>query len=585
MTNILKTALLLPLLGSTALAANWQWNNAGPADWNDAANWTADGGVDNDRFVNNGGIATITSNTTIAPIRDLKVAVGAGTTGTINHSAGTATTGGSWMFVGINGGTGNYNLTGGTMLNTGHLRIGGGGGTGTLTASSGSISVGSVRVGDNESIEGSSGVGNFNISGTTVVTSNGEMQVGRLGSVGHVNQTGGTVNVNGGWFGVSNDSPASAGSDYMLSAGDLNLNNGVDGEIGADALGTMFVSGTGKVNGSDLVHVGLRNNGIGVLNMTGGEVNAANGVRLGTDAGATGTIQGDGGTIFAPNINKGNGNGQFNANGVTFKARANQAEILGGGLSTATVEVQAGGLKVDSNGFTITTAVGLDGVGGLTKLGAGMLSLDGANTYTGATLVTSGTLNVMGSVTSDTTVSAGATLTGSGTVTGNVTVNGGTLSPGDEGTGVGTLSVTGSISLTSTSTVSITINDEVAGGFDVINNGGPIDLGGATLTGSFTDAAFMTASDIASLATATRYKFITGAVTGTFGNATALSAGDLAILGLASASEVSLSGQRFLLESGSLSLVPLAAVLVPEPGVTVLGLGALALGLVRRRRA
>ena len=47
------------------------------------------------------------------------------------------------------------------------------------------------------------------------------------------------------------------------------------------------------------------------------------------------------------------------------------------GLSTATVELQAGGLKVDSNSFTIATAVALDGVGGLTKDGAGSLTLLG----------------------------------------------------------------------------------------------------------------------------------------------------------------------------------------------------------------
>jgi fibronectin-binding autotransporter adhesin len=580
MNKILKTALLVPLVASTVQAANFQWNVAGPADWNNAANWLADGGADNDRFVNNGGTATITADTNLL-IRDIKVGLGAGTSGTVNHSAGIASPGsGNWAFIGLEGGTGNYNISGGTLSATARLYIGAGTGTGTLTATGGTVNAGDLKIGDNQDVAGGLGTGFLNVSGSAIINAAAHMQVGRLGSVGHVNQTGGTVNVNGGWFGVANDSAASAGSDYKLSAGELNLNNGVNGEVGADALGTMTVSGTGKINGSNVFHVGLRNGGIGVLNITGGEVNAVNGVSLGTNAGATGTLQGDGGTIFAPTIAKGAGNAQFNANGVTFKARSAQTEILPG-LSTASVELQAGGLKVDSNTFNITTAVGLDGVGGLTKLGAGVLTLSGANTYTGATLVTTGTLNVMGSITSDTTVAAGATLSGSGTITGSVTSTGGNISPGDGGTGIGTLNITGAINLDSASTIAITINDDVAGTLDVINNGGTINLGGAILAGSFTDIAFNTAVDPASLALATRYKIINGAVTGMFGNATPISPGEIALIGLpVGAMSVTLSGQPFYVEIASLSLVP-----IPEPATTSMALAASALFLRRRRRA
>lgn len=55
--------------------------------------------------------------------------------------------------------------------------------------------------------------------------------------------------------------------------------------------------------------------------------------------------------------------------------------------------------------------------GGLVKLGTGMLTLNGTNTYNGATAVSNGTLNVNGVLTNaNITVSAGATLTGSGAI-------------------------------------------------------------------------------------------------------------------------------------------------------------------------
>ena len=59
----------------------------------------------------------------------------------------------------------------------------------------------------------------------------------------------------------------------------------------------------------------------------------------------------------------------------------------------------------------------------------------------------------------------------------------------------------------------------------------------------------------------------TGSVDSTmFGNVTLMSAADTAALGLSGAQyEATFSGQRFWLEVGSINLVPLAPVLIPEP--------------------
>ena len=73
------------------------------------------------------------------------------------------------------------------------------------------------------------------------------------------------------------------------------------------------------------------------------------------------------------------------------------------GLTAA--NVKDGGAIIDSNGFDVTIAQPLvaGGTGGLTKNGAGTVTLSGANTYTGATTVNAGTL-VLGNIADDVVV-------------------------------------------------------------------------------------------------------------------------------------------------------------------------------------
>jgi autotransporter-associated beta strand protein len=56
--------------------------------------------------------------------------------------------------------------------------------------------------------------------------------------------------------------------------------------------------------------------------------------------------------------------------------------------------VQSGGLKINSNGFSVSTGQVLTGTGGLEKSGAGQLTLSGANTYVGTTTVAAGVLRI-----------------------------------------------------------------------------------------------------------------------------------------------------------------------------------------------
>ena len=87
--------------------------------------------------------------------------------------------------------------------------------------------------------------------------------------------------------------------------------------------------------------------------------------------------------------------------------------------------------------------------GGLTKIGAGTLTLTAANTYKGTTVVNAGTLlvnNTTGSGTGTGSVLVSSILGGTGVIGGAVTVNGGgTLAPGANG--IGTLTINNALSL------------------------------------------------------------------------------------------------------------------------------------------
>lgn len=93
---------------------------------------------------------------------------------------------------------------------------------------------------------------------------------------------------------------------------------------------------------------------------------------------------------------------------------------------------------VDTLGYDSTFSNDINGAGGLTKRGEGVLRLTGANTYAGPTTIAGGKLVVNGTLASAVTVQAAGTLGGSGTVA--KVDNHGVLAPGNS---VGTLTVAG----------------------------------------------------------------------------------------------------------------------------------------------
>jgi autotransporter-associated beta strand protein len=121
---------------------------------------------------------------------------------------------------------------------------------------------------------------------------------------------------------------------------------------------------------------------------------------------------------------------------------------------------------------------------GLTKIGNGTLTLNGANTYTDATTINAGTLVVNGSLGNTEVTVNGGTLAGTGTIGGEVTVaSGAYLSPGVNGAGTLT---TGKITFASGASYVVDLSDS---GHDQLNVTGTVDPGNAalTLSGTLTD--------------------------------------------------------------------------------------------------
>lgn len=355
------------------------------------------------------------SGGTFASAGEIYVGEGAHGNGTWNQTGGDVTFS-NWFVVGREGGLGTVNISGGTMTKTG-----------TVGADPGSqFSMG----------EGGSNVCTMTVSGTGVFTEQaGEFYVGNNSSVGVLNigtaagaQTNAdataSVTVNN-WFAVGRNG---------TSNGTVNLYDGtltqatanwfdISGD-GGSATGTVNVYG-GTLNAYQM-YIGENGSGTGTLNIDGGSVNLPNNTIIAKSDSVTGTLNLNGGTLTAFGFQAHNGGGTgaatFVFNGGTLRASADNTTAFVGAAVTSVVST--GGAIIDSNGHSVTINSALThdsnlsgADGGLTKLGAGTLTLHGANTYTGATTVSAGTLEYTGSATqnlSSLSIANGAALDVSG---------------------------------------------------------------------------------------------------------------------------------------------------------------------------
>jgi len=282
-----------------------------------------------------------------------------GGAGAINLD-GTALNVDNTLFVGGAGGGGGSGGAGSTRGGTG-----GAGGAGTLTATGGAT----ITVGTQLYIGGLPGAGgNCGCSGYGGA---GGAGVFNLGDGSTLNLTGAAFTINGAGtlnIGSATANEASAGTITGLAgsidnAGAINFNQ-------SDALYTFStaISGSGTVtqNGSGTTVLTGANTYSGGTYVNAGMINFSNAGNLGL-----GKITLDGG-------------------GLQWAA-GNTADISG-----KLIVLGASGGKLDTNGNDVTLATGIGGLGGLTKTGAGTLTLTDISTYTGATTIDQGTLALAG---------------------------------------------------------------------------------------------------------------------------------------------------------------------------------------------
>lgn len=236
------------------------------------------------------------------------------------------------------------------------------------------------------------------ISGGTFNTSSEHYVASGGGSSATVTQTGGTVNMNGGYNPIGRAGTA----EWNLSAGTVNSNGW--SIIGRDTtgIGTLNVSG-GVYNQTQLDRpLMIGEFGSGTLTVSGtGEVNSNgnNGLILANEPSGTGIVNLDGGTLTVKRVREGNdgnagagGSTTFHFNGGVLKAGAGANANFMSGLDL--VDILSGGGTIDSNGNTINVAQSIGGSGALTKTGTGTLTFTGVNTYGGNTTVVDGILSI-----------------------------------------------------------------------------------------------------------------------------------------------------------------------------------------------
>ena len=450
LNKILGAACAVILSAASSQAVDW---TGATGTYNNAANWStlAVPGAGDNTFVNNGGTVLINPGDPNWTVIDLMFGNNNGTSG-FGIQDGPNVTVNGWFRIGSAdaASSGAYNLKAGTLNNPSSRFTVGENGTATFIQTNTGVmtTTGELWLG-----QGGTGNGTYNLDGTSQVTVNNWVAIGRGGGTGKLNMSGnttftkggggnfiigdnatGTVNHSGGTISINNElwlgqAGGGRGTNNMSGTAAMTVNNWL--AIGRDsATGELNLSGNAsvtKTGGGNMAFAGIGGAALGIINQTGGAVtNETSETWLGENgtgiwnmssgyaslallrygpAGGNGTFNLNGGTLAVNQINQGSGSGTLNLNGGTLRARTSNTTFFNG-LTSA--NVLAGGVVLDSQAFNVTIAQALlnGGAGGLTKTGSGKAILTGANTYAGNTVVNAGKLveGTASLVTSDVTV-------------------------------------------------------------------------------------------------------------------------------------------------------------------------------------
>ena len=382
-------------------------------------------------------------------------------------------------------GTGSLSIASGGVVTSAHAYVGyDGGSSGTAVVS------GTWTATDTDGIfaVGNAGHGELTVGNGGVINA----VQGRIGQ-----SSGGTgeAEISGTWNNSRNFIVGDHGTGE-LTIKDGGVVNGTESYLGFDtgSSGTATVEDGGLWSNTGALFIGSSGTGSLVI-APGGRVVASTGTQVATNASSSGTltVNGNGtarGVLEVDHLGGGGGAAAVHFDGGALRAINDNGAFLRD-FEAGQVVLDAGGLFVDSNGHAVASPVALGGAGGLTKIGAGTLSLDTTNTYAGPTTVEAGTLKLgaAGSLanSSGIAVAAGATfdvsataftlgaaqtLGGNGTVTGAMSSSG-IISPGAS---VGSLAFTGDLTLLAGSEILVEIAS--AASFDTLAITGQITYGG-----------------------------------------------------------------------------------------------------------
>jgi autotransporter-associated beta strand protein len=247
---------------------------------------------------------------------------------------------------------------------------------------------------------------------------------------------------------------------YSLSVSNvisqINTTGGFSASLVVYNAPTLTLSGANTFSGGTTLSAGVLKIGVNSNGSVGSITSSAIG---------TGSLTLNGGTI--------------SSNNTTARSILNPFTLggditLGDGTNTGTLTLSASGSLTGTRQLTIASAVIFEGVlsgtqttYGITKAGAGALTLSGGNTYTGLTTISAGTLKLNKSggttipVTNDITASGGTLQISSNQTINNLTLSGSGNLTVDNGV---TLSINGTFDYSGSSTISLGSGASIAYG-------------------------------------------------------------------------------------------------------------------------